>query len=218
MPKNRPASNRLSLTELDTASECSTALNEFDRADCALDVIDERPPVVNGFYTNVTQKNIATQSDACVVVTCDFATPERNWAEFKGRPPGAVRLTSEYGSLLLKAEAEHPQLATWLVGRRSPSLVQRFAAALKLHDIEDALDVIFDAVDSALLAGRFRECNRALASVRIDEWSTDLLIGLLSITLAASHKLPARAALFESTRRVVKGRGDDTPGLLDGLE
>lgn len=218
MQKNRPASNRYWFTELDTASEVSTALDEFDRADCALGVIDEPPSAIHGFYSNIPQDNIAIQRDACVVVIRDPATTKRNWVEYLGRPPGAVRLTSEHGTLFLKAATEHSPPTTWPMVLRSPSLTQRFAEALKLQDVEDALDVIFNAVDSALTAGRFRECNRALASVSVDEWPTDLLGGLLSITAAASHELPARAAFFERTRRVVIERGDDTPGLLDGLE
>ena len=218
MPKNRPVSDRPSLTELDTASEYSTALSELDRGDCALDVVDERPSVVNGFYSNVTQEDIVIHVDACVVVICDLATPRRNWVEFKRTPPGAKRLASEYGVLTFKAAAEHAQPLIRPVTPRTPSLTLQLAAALKAHDTETALDAIFDAVDSALLAGRFRECDRALASVNVAEWPTDLLIGLLSITLAASHKLPARAAFFERAQRALSQRGEDTLGLLDGLE
>jgi len=218
VPKNPPVSDRLSLTELDTASEYSTALGELDRADCALDLLDERPPVVNGFFSNVRPKNILIPGDACVIVICDLARPQRTWNEFKRTPLGTKRLTSEYGVLIFKGEAEHAQPPIGPVTPRTPSLTQQLAAALKAHDTETALDAIFDAVDSALLAGRFRECDRALALVNVDEWPTDLLGGLLSITAAASHELPARAAFFERTRRVLNERGDDTVGLLDGLE
>lgn len=209
---------RLSPSDLDTASGHLTALDELDWGDCALDLVAERPSVVNAFFSNVIPMNIMIPGDTCVIVTCDLATPQRTWNEFKHTPPGTKRLVSEHGVLIFKAEAEHPLSQDRAVTARPPSLSQHLAAALKLHDIEDALDVIFDAVDSALTAGRFRECNRALASVNVDEWPTDLLGGLLSITAAASHELPARAAFFERTRRVVNERGDDTPGLLDGLE
>ena len=218
VPKKPPVSDRLSLTERYTASEHSTALDEVERGDCTLALILERQAVGNRFFSDVIPMNIFIPGDICAIETCNLATPERAWNEFERTLPGTKRPASEYGVLIFKTEAEHSHPATWLVGRRSPSLAQRFAAALKIHDIEDALDVIFEAVDLALLAGKFRECDRALASVNVDEWPTDLLGGLLSITLAASHELPARAAFFERTRRVLIERGDDTPGLLDGLE
>jgi len=207
-----------SFAEEDTASGYATPLSGFDRADCALGVVDEPPAVVYGVRSNSIHESITIQGDACVVVTCDLATPERSWAEFRRTPRGTKRLTSDCRVFTLKTEVENPQPPNRPVAPRTPSLTQQFAAALKNDDTEGALDAIFDAVDTALLADRFRECNRALAAVRVDEWSTDLLIGLLSITAAASHELPERAAFFERTRRALVERGDDTPGLLDGLE
>jgi hypothetical protein len=84
--------------------------------------------------------------------------------------------------------------------------------------IEACLDAIFDTVDTALSAGRFQEVNLAIESVNVSEWPSDLLAGLLSITAAASHELPSRAAFFKRVRCRLSERGEDTDTLLRGLE
>lgn len=97
-------------------------------------------------------------------------------------------------------------------------MLDQLTKALECSNVDDALDVIFDTIDDALLDGKFKECNQALASININEWSTDLLGGILSITLAASHKLPERVAFFRKVRNAIIKRGELEPGLLDGLE
>ena len=218
MPKNPPVSDRSAVAELDAASDYSTTVLESERPDCALDLLDERPSGFSAVFSNAIPKDICISVDTCAVVTCDRPTLQRNWTEFKRTPPGTKRLSSEYGVLIIKSEAQQRQPPIAPLAPRTPSLAQQLTAALRAHDTEAGLDAIFDAVDTALLASRFRECDRALASVKVSEWPTDLLIGLLSITLAASHRLPARPAVFERTRRVLIERGDDAAALLDGLE
>ena len=83
---------------------------------------------------------------------------------------------------------------------------------------DEALDEIFDAVDSALTAGRFADVDHAIALVDVAETSTDELGAWLSITAAASHKLPSRAAFFKRVVDIANKRGENKPGLFDGLE
>lgn len=218
MAKSPPVSNRLSLAEQDAASEYPTPLAESTRLDCATDLLDERPSRVSALFSNVRPRDIYLPADTSAVMTCDLATHQRSWNEFKRMPLGVKRSTTDYGILVLWLEPEYEQPPKRPAPAGTQSLAQRLGAALKARDTESGLDAIFDAVDTALLAGRFRECNRALASVNVDEWPTDLLVGLLSITLAASDKLSARAAFFERARRALKERGEDTADLLVGLE
>jgi len=210
-------SDRFVLVEPDAAPEYSTSLDELDRANWAPD-LEERRLVVGALHSGGTPRNVEIPNDLCIILTLDYPIPQQDWIQSKSAPPETESLTSEHRALFVTGSSAYPESLNWALTPRTRSLTQQFAAALKAHDTEAALDALFDAVDTALLAGRFRECDRALASVHVSEWPTDLLIGLLSITLAASHKLPARAAIVERTRRVLTERGDDTVGLLNGLE
>ncbi|KKN13071.1 hypothetical protein LCGC14_1009950, partial [marine sediment metagenome] len=78
-------------------------------------------------------------------------------------------------------------------------------------DIEDRLDEIFGTIDNLLCAGDFDKVDEILRNVDMSE-SGDILIGYLSITLAASHNLSSRADFF----RKVSEKLD--PAELVGLE
>lgn len=81
-----------------------------------------------------------------------------------------------------------------------------------------ALDLLYDNVDELLRGGRFAELGRLLDAVQTAEYSADLLLGLLTATLPARSRLPARAAFFERVQRTLQQRGELESGLLTGLE
>ena len=57
------------------------------------------------------------------------------------------------------------------------------------HNIDDAIDLLFDHIDEMFLEGRFEECNDLLPKIDLEKMDTYLLVGLLSITFAAKNKL-----------------------------
>ena len=60
---------------------------------------------------------------------------------------------------------------------------------------DDAIDVIFERVDSLLSQGHFGECDRLLGRVDIERLDSDLMVAFLAITAAARDKLPGRTSL-----------------------
>jgi len=69
------------------------------------------------------------------------------------------------------------------------------------------MDAAYDALDEALLAGHFRWCDEALAELTrrcesTQAWA-ELLVGVLTITATAAHRLKHRDALREKTRGIL---------------
>jgi hypothetical protein len=84
--------------------------------------------------------------------------------------------------------------------------------------VDDAIDIVFGWIDDLLLDGQFIEVDEILKSVDTVGVSTDTLLTLLTVTLAASHKLVHRRDFFRKVRRVLNDRKHNERGLLDGLE
>jgi len=87
--------------------------------------------------------------------------------------------------------------------------------AAKLHGegkIDAAIDLIYNHVDELLIAGDFETVNDFLPRVSL-KLPVDLLISILTITLAAHELLPNRKIFFDGVEVVV-----NEPNLLDGLE
>lgn len=85
--------------------------------------------------------------------------------------------------------------------------------------MEDELDSLFGRIDDLLRAGDFAAVDREVASVDAEATPLVLLLGWLSITSAAKHKLAEREALVA---RVVARVNRDEPteraaALLRGL-
>lgn len=78
--------------------------------------------------------------------------------------------------------------------------------------VDDAIDLIFTEIDSALRAGRFDICDNILESIDPHDLSDDLVLALLTATLPAASKLPSRQSFYE---RAKKHLGEDK---LTGLE
>jgi hypothetical protein len=96
-----------------------------------------------------------------------------------------------------------------------------FDRALELErrgDIDAALDLLFDVVDSKLQEGDFSGLSDLLLGLDVRDFSPDLLIGVLTITAAAKSELPSRAALVCRVRSQLKSFGMREPGLLQGLD
>lgn len=94
-------------------------------------------------------------------------------------------------------------------------------SAKRLHGeglAEEALDIIYDTIDGLLLAGRFGECDKMLGAIDPDGCSADILLCILTVTLAASGRLPQRGKLMGLIRRAFRMRGLGGDTLLAGLE
>jgi hypothetical protein len=81
-----------------------------------------------------------------------------------------------------------------------------------------ALDIIFDQIDEMLLAGQFDRANQLLIDTAIDEYSVELLLGILTATLPAKDRLPERAEFFRRVEETLRSRGELKDGLLVGLD
>lgn len=79
------------------------------------------------------------------------------------------------------------------------------------------LDEIYDAIDDALLAQQYRVVDLLLGSISVHAQTTDALLAILTVTLPAAQRLPARASLYNRVRAVFRLRGCD-PALLAGLD
>jgi hypothetical protein len=84
--------------------------------------------------------------------------------------------------------------------------------------IDDAVDVLFSNLDEMLLVGHFSRCNALLRVVDLKKLDTNLLVGLLSITLSAKALLPERADVVGRVEaRLNELDPSRTARLLDGL-
>jgi hypothetical protein len=82
--------------------------------------------------------------------------------------------------------------------------------------MDRALDNLYDTVDDLLLAEKFEECDRILRDVDVRTSDVHMLLGYLTITLAAHSKLPYRAAFYEQVRQELTIRGHPHT-ICDGL-
>ena len=88
----------------------------------------------------------------------------------------------------------------------------------KQGHIDAALDVLYDRVDDLLKAKQFPAVDDFLRHANVGTLSVDVLLGLLTATLPARSKLPARAKFFGDVEASIKTRGQWENGLLAGLE
>jgi hypothetical protein len=84
--------------------------------------------------------------------------------------------------------------------------------------IDNALDMIYDAIDNAFSSGEFEQVNQFLDSVLVPTITTDILLGILTATLSAKSKLANRPAFFTKVQAEFIARGETDPKLLQGLE
>lgn len=84
--------------------------------------------------------------------------------------------------------------------------------------IDRELDVIFEITDLAFRKGCFSLVDLFLASPAMGTQSTEILVGWMTATLPAASKLNNRKSFFNDAKRAIERRGENDPGLLDGLE
>lgn len=85
-------------------------------------------------------------------------------------------------------------------------------------DGEVEQDLIFDDINDWLLRGHFSLCSYYLENLPIDKLPTSKLILILTATLPASTKLPARPRFYDRVCKVLQQRGENTITLLSGLQ
>lgn len=73
--------------------------------------------------------------------------------------------------------------------------VEQMYALIASNELEDAIDLLYDNVDEMLLADKMSECDAILRTIDISRLEGKLMVGVLSITLAAREHLPYRAVL-----------------------
>jgi DNA-binding transcriptional MerR regulator len=81
-----------------------------------------------------------------------------------------------------------------------------------------ALDSIYKGFNAALRNGDFDAIDLFFSGLKANEYTTDLLLGILTATLPAKSRLKNRAGLFTRVKAEIQDRGEYEPGLLDGLE
>jgi hypothetical protein len=88
----------------------------------------------------------------------------------------------------------------------------------KQGHLDTALDVLYDRVDDLLKTKQFTTVDDLLRNANVSSFSADVLLGLLTSTLPARSKLPARAKFFADVESSIKARGEWENGLLAGLK
>jgi hypothetical protein len=88
----------------------------------------------------------------------------------------------------------------------------------KQGHVDAALDVLYDRVDDLLKAKQFTTVDSLLREASVASLSVEILLGLLTATLPARSRLPARSKFFGEAEASIKARGQWENGLLAGLE
>jgi hypothetical protein len=100
---------------------------------------------------------------------------------------------------------------------RTESFIERARRLDEMGNTDAALDLLYDAVDDLMRSGKFSELNAIIANLSVNDCSLDVLLGVLTATLPARRRLPARAKFYEQAAQIIKSRGEYEDGLLTGL-
>ncbi len=88
------------------------------------------------------------------------------------------------------------------------AVVSRVYQLDRSGQIDAAIDLVFDTIDTLLCEDDFQGCDRLLKVVDADKLSIDLLVAVLSITLTARDHLPERRSLCNRVKaRIQRERG-----------
>ncbi|MBC7818835.1 MAG: hypothetical protein IAG10_18245 [Planctomycetaceae bacterium] len=101
---------------------------------------------------------------------------------------------------------------------RADNFVDISSRLARQGQVDAALDVIFARVDEMFRQGLFSECDALLRRIPAGDYSTDVLLGLLTATLPAKSCLQARPDFYLRTEAEIQRRGEMEPGLLTGLD
>jgi hypothetical protein len=80
-----------------------------------------------------------------------------------------------------------------------------------------ALDAICNEIDDRFLAGDFESCDAFLRTLNAKQLSPLLIVGILSVTLAASKKLKNRRRFYDAAYEQLPSKGKDPAELIGGL-
>jgi hypothetical protein len=101
---------------------------------------------------------------------------------------------------------------------RTETFISRAQCLAAGGQIDAALDLTYDSIDQMMHQDHLNQLDGILAALAAGDLATDLLLGILTATLPAKNRLPARGRLFKEAERVMRQRGDYEDGLLAGLE
>lgn len=96
--------------------------------------------------------------------------------------------------------------------------VEQMYTLIASNELEDAIDLLYDNVDEMLLAGKMSECDAILRTIDIHRLEGHLMVGVLSITLAAREHLPHRTVLVAEIEEHFRLTDpDNVEALMSGL-
>lgn len=113
----------------------------------------------------------------------------------------------------------------YLLGEAEPSTndgddawIMQMYGLIASHELEDAIDLLYDNVDDLLLAGKMQECDAVLRTLDLSRLESHLMVGLLSITLVASDHLPHRKTLVVAIEEhFMATEPENVEALMGGL-
>lgn len=103
----------------------------------------------------------------------------------RGDPQSAISATSSGGPVPDVTKTGPPE---WL---------ERVYALAAADQHDDAIDIVFEQIDTALCEDRFADVDAALSAADVSRLTTYEMVGFLTITLAARSKLANRSAFIE---------------------
>lgn len=92
----------------------------------------------------------------------------------------------------------------------SQSMVRRFRIQM--------LDNLYLAVDRLMYAGEIEIINKVVAGLEYENISSEMLIGILTVTLPVKKRMAGRDVLYQKVEETLRARGEWEEGLLKGLE
>jgi hypothetical protein len=138
-------------------------------------------------------------------------------------PPGRVRVVLH--SDALERQSTTPNLNTAEAKSETDvSGSERFLDRVRQLEAsgneDDAIDLIFDTINTFLLENDFARCDSILGRIDVATIPRVLLIAFLTITAAAKSRLPSRSAFFADVNAAItRERGSQLADqLLRGLE
>ncbi len=105
-----------------------------------------------------------------------------------------------------------------VIPKSAPSWIEDVYSLVKREEIDPAIDLLFEKIDDLLVDGHFTACDDILRAIDVSRLDTNLLVAVLSITVAAREHLPYRVRWLErATQRLMELSPDRIEGLLAGL-
>lgn len=130
--------------------------------------------------------------------------------------------TSHHAMLALPAarvvdEPDDQSVKIRAISAAHPWLEEMYTFVSKKH-YELAIDLLFEKVDHMLIEGQMRECDLLLQGIDLARLESNMLVGLLSVTLEAGDYLPYRRELFSRIEQIfTKTSPERVERLLVGL-